>query len=72
MHDVPSHQVSLIAVQAGSAQVGADGDDTRRHTPGRLADLVSGSGLASGCWARSRATRVRPSSGPSTGRSRKP
>ncbi|WP_331728566.1 histidine kinase [Streptomyces sp. NBC_00158] len=45
MHDVLSHQVSLIAVQGGSPQVGADGDDTRRHTPGRLADLVSDIGL---------------------------
>lgn len=29
MHDVVSHQVSLIAVRAGSLQVGADGDETR-------------------------------------------
>ncbi|MFJ4192393.1 sensor histidine kinase [Kitasatospora sp. NPDC089509] len=29
MHDVVSHQVSLIAVRAGALQVGADGADTR-------------------------------------------
>ncbi len=52
MHDVVSHQVSLIAVQAGALQVTST-DDPTRSRPGRSASSASGPSTSCGRWSRS-------------------